>query len=248
MTNNNTLILLVEDEVLPGKVLIQELKNLGYEQVRWARNDKEANAILNKEQLYLAIVDISLKDSDLDGIEIAKRIRQKLAIPIIFLTAFSDLSNIKRAGEVDYFDYLVKPVSSRQLFVVLQRAMLEHSSIKESATPEVAQQNRFFIKKGSDGFADGIHIDEFLYAKAAGGYVDIHTNNQRYTVSATLESFLKQYPHPDIIRIHRSYAVNVRKVIKRGDAVLMMSNEEILPFSRSHKKLVDQFFGTIKSD
>lgn len=241
-------ILIVEDELLAGRALKQQLQELGYNEISWCRNDQEVLTLLDKSIVNLALVDIALKDSNSDGIDIAKTISEQCDAVIIFLTAFSDLSNIKRAGELPYFDYLVKPVSQRQLFVVLQRAFLESDKTEISTAVKKVNKERFFIKKGTDGFADGIHINDFLYAQASSGYVHIYSKGRKYTVSASLESFLRQYPHPDIIRIHRSYAVNVRQVIKRGDTVLMLSDDTILPFSRSNRALIEQHFGTIKSD
>jgi PAS domain S-box-containing protein len=64
-----------------------------------------------------------------DGIDAAAKIRSELDIPIIFLTAFADESNINRAKRAEPFGYIVKPFHEKEIQasieVALHKRMIE---------------------------------------------------------------------------------------------------------------------------
>jgi len=70
--------------------------------------------------------DITL-DGSLEGIETARQIRKKYAIPVIFLTAHSNGLIIARAKEVSSYGYIVKPVLEKDLFEHVERALRRNS-------------------------------------------------------------------------------------------------------------------------
>jgi len=67
-------------------------------------------------------MDITL-DGYLDGIETAREIRTRYAIPVIFLTAHSNSQIMSRAKEVSPCGYIVKPVMEKDLLEHIERAL-----------------------------------------------------------------------------------------------------------------------------
>ena len=89
-------ILVVEDTKVFAAYLKKNLEKLGYVAVAMATNGEEA--IEKAAQLHpdLALMDVSLA-SGLDGIETAKQIKTRFDIPVIYLTASTDMETLERA-------------------------------------------------------------------------------------------------------------------------------------------------------
>jgi len=65
-----------------------------------------------------------------DGIETAEILKQK-GLPIIYLTAHSDVETLERAGSSLPYGYLLKPFDPQELHIAIQMALLKHKSDKE---------------------------------------------------------------------------------------------------------------------
>lgn len=121
---------LVEDEVVVAMDIRAQLERLGYEVVSSARTASQGIAQARAERPDLVLMDIQLA-GERDGISAAEEIRQSLAIPVVFLTAFADESSLERAKAVSPYGYIVKPLDEYDLEtsieVALSRARAEAS-------------------------------------------------------------------------------------------------------------------------
>ena len=89
-------ILIVEDEVITGKDLKLILERNGYTVTGPARSGEKAIALAEQDQPDLVLMDIQLS-SAMDGIEAARRIKERLGVPVVYLTAHSNGELIERA-------------------------------------------------------------------------------------------------------------------------------------------------------
>ena len=89
-------ILIVEDERIVARSLREQLTSLGYEVVDSVPSGEEA--IQRAEELLpdLVLMDIHL-EGDIDGVEAAAIIRKQLRIPVVYLTAYSNIEILDRA-------------------------------------------------------------------------------------------------------------------------------------------------------
>jgi len=116
-------ILIVEDEGLIALHLTELLEKAGYRTTGPAYSGEMVLRDFEKSPLPdLILMDIALAGR-LDGIQTARRIRERYPIPIIFLTAYSSQSRIDEAKEVSPFGYLMKPVMEDELFSAIDRAL-----------------------------------------------------------------------------------------------------------------------------
>jgi len=83
-------ILVVEDEALIAGDLQARLTTMGYEVVGVATTGVEAVGMAQQTQPDVVLMDVVLK-GDMDGIDTAKQIKTTQSIPIIFLSAYSDM-------------------------------------------------------------------------------------------------------------------------------------------------------------
>jgi len=118
-------ILIADDEAIRLMTLRTQLRSLGFEVVGEATDGEEAVRLAQEREPDLAILDIKMPG--LDGVSAAQRILQHRPIPIILLTAYSEVELVERALEAGVFAYLVKPVTEEDLLpaILLARKRFE---------------------------------------------------------------------------------------------------------------------------
>ena len=105
-------ILIVEDEPSIADNMIYALSTEGFEPV-WAATGQAALMELAEGTMALMLLDVGLPD--INGFDLAKKVRQSSALPIIFVTARGDEIDRVLGLELGGDDYVVKPFSPREL-------------------------------------------------------------------------------------------------------------------------------------
>lgn len=106
-------ILLVEDDLSLINGLVFAIEKQGYE-VTNARTMKDALCSFGSDVFDLVILDVTLPDGS--GFEICKEVRKVSKVPILFLTAADDETDIIMGLEIGGDDYLSKPFKLAVLF------------------------------------------------------------------------------------------------------------------------------------
>jgi response regulator NasT len=114
-------VLIAEDEGFVAAGLQAQLKALGHQVVGLARDGQEAVALAEALLPDLVIMDIRLPR--LDGLEAARRILQGCRVPIIFVSAYSNVALAQDASAVGGLAYLVKPVNQHDLLPAIEVAL-----------------------------------------------------------------------------------------------------------------------------
>ena len=123
-------ILVVDDEKdirdLIGQILLDE----GHT-VKPAYNSTSAMDYINNEEPSLIILDIWLKDSEMDGIEILKSVKQNNPLcPVVVISGHGNIEIAVAAVKQGAYDFIEKPFNTDQLLLVLNRA-LEASRLRK---------------------------------------------------------------------------------------------------------------------
>ncbi len=121
-----TRILVVEDEMIISKDIQRSLRRLGYEVVGAAASGADALEKAQSTRPDLVLMDIHIQGA-MDGIDTAQQIRERLAIPVIYLTAFADGPTLERAKLTEPYGYLIKPFEERELSVTIEMGLSKHS-------------------------------------------------------------------------------------------------------------------------
>lgn len=114
-------ILLVEDNLINGKLVSKILEIVGY-QVEWARNGKEAIEMIGQSphSFYLVFMDIQMPE--MNGFEATRWIRQQgLDIPVVAMTAHALKGDREKCIEAGMDDYLTKPVDRADLLMIVEK-------------------------------------------------------------------------------------------------------------------------------
>lgn len=107
-------ILIVEDELIPAKLLQALLKKDGYNVLEIIKTGEAAVEITKILQPDLILMDIRLQ-SIMDGITAIQEIRKFSDVPVIYVTGNSDSITRTRAEKTKISGYFVKPYDSKEL-------------------------------------------------------------------------------------------------------------------------------------
>ncbi|MFA9445486.1 response regulator transcription factor [Egicoccus sp. AB-alg6-2] len=127
-------ILLVEDDTTLRESIAVALRGEGYE-VEAAADGTDGAAQIDAFRPDLAILDVRLPDGP-DGLDLARLVRARGDIPIIFVTALGELDDRLAGFEAGGDDYLTKPFSTAELLVRIQ-ALLRRAGRLESRAWQV---------------------------------------------------------------------------------------------------------------
>lgn len=116
-------ILIVDDERDIRELISDILEDEGYA-TRLAENSNEAMSAINAEPPALLILDIWLKDSRMDGIDILKAVkRDNPDVPVVIISGHGNVEIAVAAIKQGAYDFIEKPFNIDQLLVVIRRAM-----------------------------------------------------------------------------------------------------------------------------
>jgi DNA-binding LytR/AlgR family response regulator len=208
----NIKILIIEDDLVIAQNLKEYLQSFGYSAIKISKNHNETLTILKSFIPDIYLVDIMLKNSTKDGIDIMKEVGSDIQKPIVYLTANTDEDTRNRAKITKPAAYLVKPISEKQLEIAVEFALSTHEADDTPSfvdnCPFISNNDYFFIKHNS--VYERINKAEIISLKSDGVYTVIHTLKKEYTHSIHLKEFLDRLKHTPMIRCHNSHAVNSR--------------------------------------
>ncbi|UAN58604.1 sigma 54-interacting transcriptional regulator [Serratia sp. JSRIV004] len=139
MQTSNAHILLVEDDLSHCTILEALINGWGY-RVSVAHNGRQALEQVRAQPFDLILSDVRM--AEMDGIAALKAIKSyNPAIPILIMTAYSNVESAVEAIKAGAYDYLTKPLDFDMLQLTLARA-LEHTSLK-SENQDLKQRLRF---------------------------------------------------------------------------------------------------------
>jgi PAS domain S-box-containing protein len=137
-------ILVVEDESIVARNVQNKLTKLGYDVCSVTSTGEDAIKLAKELNPDLVLMDIVLRGG-IDGIDAAKHIRSQFDIPIIYLTAHSDLGTIKRATYTEPFGYILKPFKIKEIQSAIEIALHKHKAESRIKSRKKAISNALTI-------------------------------------------------------------------------------------------------------
>ncbi len=197
-------VLIVDDEPLAQDIIetyvnrVNELNLVGR-----CSNAMEANEMLQNNKIDLMFLDIQMPQ--LTGVDFLKTLTNPPLV--IFTTAYSEYA--VEGFELNAVDYLLKPISFDRFMKAVNKAT-EQLSYQKIAD-EVEDADHFFVK--SDKKLVRVKYSEILYIEGLKDYVIIRMETTRVITLQTMKSLEDKLPSSHFRRIHRSYIVNVDKIL-----------------------------------
>jgi DNA-binding LytR/AlgR family response regulator len=186
------------------------------------------NAIEAKEGIATSDIDLIFLDIEmpiLSGFDLLDDLIEKPQI--IFVTGKTKYAF--KAFDYDAIDYLRKPISKERFLNAVHKAVTNYKLKNEDGFDE---EDFIFVK--SNLKKRKVFLNELRYIEALGDYVKMVTEHDSLVVLSTMKAFEALLPKDRFLRIHKSYIVNLDKVIRYNSKVIELEKEE-LPLSRNRK-------------
>lgn len=121
-------LLLIDDDRLVLTTVCSGLRQAGYE-VFGAASGDEGLQLAAKQLPDLALLDMRM--TGLSGLDVAKRLRENLDIPFLFLSAFGDDHTVELATDLGALGYLVKPLDISQVIPAVKAALRRAAELRD---------------------------------------------------------------------------------------------------------------------
>ena len=249
---NKIKILIIEDQPIIARDIEILLTKWGYQVVGKAETYEEAMVFFMEKKPDLALVDIRI-DGALDGIETVSRFNAIRPIPIVYLTAYADENTIKRAKESYPAAYVLKPFDERSLQLTIEFALNTSTKypleqIQQPISIAEAPPSVFESKLNTDLILQTdssifikhnyrfVKLDkkDLVFIEADHNHIIIHTIQEAYTIRISLSTVLEKIQDDNIVKVHRSYAVNIQQIQEFNDSEIRIGDKTI-PLSTAHK-------------
>lgn len=131
-------ILCIDDDLDLVSLLKRFLSKNGYS-VETALSGAKGLKLFSEENFDLVLCDFRLPDKD--GIEMLQALRQiKAGIPIILITAYSDVKIAVKAVKLGAFEYVSKPILPDEILVTVANALKSNGEIPRPEKPKTKQE------------------------------------------------------------------------------------------------------------
>lgn len=224
--------IIIDDEATARAIISQLCSNAsGLNVLQEFPNAMQAIKYLNQNEVDLIFLDIHMPDfTGFDFIETLKN------PPKIILTT-SDPQFAIQAFEYDcIIDYLVKPITQERFDKAIQKAKASDApskTVKEAKNAvETTSGNDLYIN--IDRRLIKIDIPTIYLVEAKGDYILLKTEDKNYTVHSTLKKIEEKLPNNLFLKVHRSYIINVQKIIDIEDNSVLIK-KDVVPVSRSNR-------------
>jgi len=190
-------------------------------------NAIEAIKFLNSNEIDIVFLDIHMPTfSGFDFIQTLKN------PPDIILTT-SDPNLALEAFEFEsVVDYLVKPIQQERFEKAIHKVSRFHTTAPNSSSSEATGDKELYVNV--DRRLVKIDFDDINVIEAKGDYILIKTNDKRHIVHSTLKKIEEKLPTDKFLKVHRSYMINLSKIIDIEDNSVLIKRD-IIPVSRSNR-------------
>lgn len=143
MTSNRQKVLIVDDVTKNIQVVANFLQQAGYE-INFAVSGDSALKHIKQDKFDLILLDIMMPE--MDGFEVCQKLKdsdETKDIPVIFLTAKTDIESIKKAFNAGGVDYITKPFNKAELLARV-KTHLELQQQRKDLRELNATKEKFF--------------------------------------------------------------------------------------------------------
>ena len=221
--------IIIDDEKMARviiKTLCDQVNSLNL--VHEFSNAIQAIKYLNEHKVDLVFLDIHMPN--FSGLDFVKTIKNPPKI--IFTT--SDPQFAIKAFEYDFIvDYLLKPIELQRFEKAIKKVETQLFFQRQtSQKSELDLINEFYVN--IDRRLIKIDLHSIYLIEAKGDYIHIKTEDGNYVVHSTLKKIEEKLPDSLFLKVHRSYLINVKKIIDIEDNSVLIK-KDLVPVSRSKK-------------
>lgn len=240
-------VLAIDDEPLALQQLAAYIKKMPFfELCGQCMSALQARDMMEREVIDAIFCDINMPD--LSGMDF---VRQLVAQPlIVFTTAYAEYAI--EGFRVNAVDYLLKPFGlqdfQRAALKVKEQYDLRHAAeVAPAASTPAERQDKaddtIFVK--TDSRTLRISISDIRYVEAMSEYLKLHLESQPRPVITYLSmKKMEEFLPSTFMRIHRSYIVNLDRVVEVNKNRVIMGPDEYLPLGDSYRDSFNDYLNS----
>ncbi|MVT10659.1 LytR/AlgR family response regulator transcription factor [Chitinophaga tropicalis] len=226
MTGVNCMI--VDDEPLARDIIQTYVSRIpGWNLVKTCINAEEAYEGMFQFKVDVLFLDIHMPV--ISGIDFIRSLKRPPLV--VFTTAYADYA--VTGFELHAVDYLVKPVTFDRFFQAIEK--VKERMLHRTNVAEQIQADYFFIKQ--DGRLVKIDYKDILFMEAQRDFTSIYLKNKKMLASMHLKVLEDMLTPPNIIRVHRSYIINLDAVRSIAGNIVEIDGKEI-PIGANYKEML----------
>ncbi|HWB92489.1 MAG TPA: response regulator transcription factor, partial [Puia sp.] len=210
-------------------------------------------------------VDVVLMDIHIrgkrDGVETAAELMRMRAVPIVYLSALTDPGTVARVKDTHPAAFLTKPYSMPNVRIAIELALSNFAVSRENSPhlrvvggdraaggergaggdraagsdrETILQLEDSIFVKNNVQFVK-IALQDILYLEADNNYVQLYTPERKFALRVSLGQLLEKIQCKKLVRIHRSYAVNIDRMSSFSDGEVCLG-KMTLPLGRNYRE------------
>ena len=247
MNTQNMMIkcIAIDDEPLALQQLVAYISKIPFLSiVGQCQSAIEAKQIMQSDVVDAIFCDINMPD--LNGMDFVK----SLASPpiIVFTTAYSEYA--VEGYKVDAVDYLLKPFgldefqrAANKVKRVYEQINDSDSSSNQNVSCASEDASTLFFK--TEHRIVKVDIADILYVEGMSEYMKIHLISQPKPLIVLLSmKKLEERLPANFMRIHRSYIINLDKIMEVNKNRVIMNEDVYLPIGDLYKDTFNNYLNT----
>ena len=219
-------VIIIDDEPLARKKLESFIVRTPSLFLKGSYPDAKSALVALSEMTGILGIFSDVEMPNMSGVEFVKAIKDR-ELPVVLTTAYEHYALV--GYELDVVDYLLKPFSYDRFKQAVER-MIKSANLSDLNTNE---SSRNLVVK-AEHKQEIISVDSILFIEGMKDYVRIHTSTRKIMTLMRMSTILEQLPNEQFARVHKSFIVNIDKVVTVSkDAITIEENK--IPIGRSYK-------------
>jgi len=215
--------IIVEDEPLAMERMLQYVAKVPFLSLQ-AHFDNGIDALVYLKQHSVDLLLLDINTGEVTGVQLAEQLAKDCAI--VFTTAYPEFAI--KGFELNVTDYLLKPFAFDRFYVAMERVQQSLSQKLQLITP-----TSLFVK--TEYRLEKVALSELKFIEGMGDYRRIYTQQKKIMTLQTFKEFEEELKDTTILRVHKSYMVNLDFIegIERDRIVI---GKELIPISETYRK------------
>ena len=223
--------IIVDDEKLAREVLsILILKSEKLVLLEQFSNAIDAIKYLNANRVDLIFLDIHMPN--FSGFDFVQTIKNP---PKVILVTIDKNFALEAFNYNCITDYLIKPIVEERFTKAINRVSIKRENSFMSLNSSDTSVKEIYVN--IDKRLIKIEISSINFIQANGDYILIKTEGTNYTVHTTLKKIEDKLPKTSFLKIHRSYVINVNKIIDIQDSTVLIG-KDLIPVSKNNRPIL----------
>lgn len=195
----------------------------------------------SRDSLPIDLLFLDVEMEGLDGILLKEQLLRQRAIErIVFVTSHKD--KVFDAFGQKTIGFIPKPPAYERVEKML------------TIVREEKRENVELVFIGYNGKEQSIRLNDIAYFKASGSYTEIYsyalegTELECFVISKKIGEVEQSMEGSSVLRVHKSFLVNLANVVSAGEVIKVRSSEEEIPIGRKYKEQVKATYASYVSD